>query len=183
MKATHARDVVSVISSEARSDETETLFVGLVRTYQQIVQSYVLGLTSDPQLAEDLTQDTFLRAYLALPAIGAPDDPRAWLLRIATNLTIDHMRRKRQLRWVSLGRVAHALRGRDDHSSLETAEPVRLAMASLRPDQQALLILFAHVGLKAPEVAEVLGITPAAARKRRQRAREAFTRAYRRESS
>ena len=183
VKATHAGDSAVLGDAKLTTDELETLYVGLVRTYHQTVLSYVFSLTSTIQLAEDLTQDTFLKAYLALPKVGAPDNPRAWLLRIATNVTIDHTRRQRRFRWVGLHRLAHVLRGRDETTALETVEPVERTLASLSPDEGAILMLFGHVGLKAPEVAEVLGISPAAARKRRQRAREAFTRAYRREMS
>jgi RNA polymerase sigma-70 factor (ECF subfamily) len=183
LMATHVRDSVALGSAGLTTDEIETMYVGLVRTYHRTVLSYVYSLTSDIQLSEDLTQDTFLKAYLALPAIGAPDNPRAWLFRIATNVTIDYMRKRQRFGWVSLHHVAHLLRGRDESAALETGEPVQRALSALSPDEQAILMLFAHLGLKAQEVAEVLGISPAAARKRRQRAREAFTRAYRGETS
>ena len=165
------------------TDELETLYVGLVRTYHQAVLGYVYSMVPEIQQAEDLTQDTFLRAYLSLPKVGPPDNPRAWLLKIATNLTIDHLRRRRRIAWLPLEPLAHLLHGRDRTTAIEAREPVQRALEALSPDDQTLLMLFAHVGLKAPEVAEVLGISPAAARKRRQRARDAFTRAYRRDTA
>lgn len=160
-------------------DELETLYVGLVRTYHGAVIGYICSLVPVIQQAEDLAQDTFVRAYLALPRIGPPENPRAWLFRIATNVTIDYLRKRRPRRLVALHRLAHRLRGADTSAAIESADPVNCALAELKPKDQTILMLFAHVGLKAPEVAEVLGISPAAARKRRQRAREAFTRAYR----
>ncbi len=159
--------------------ELETLYVGLVRAYHAPLVSYVHSLIPVVQQAEDVVQDTFVRAYGALPTVGELDNPKAWLYRIATNLAIDHIRRGRRLRWVSLDRLAHALRGADGPGDADTADPVYRALAALAPDERALLMLFACAGFKAPEVAEVLGITAAAARKRRQRAREAFMQAYR----
>lgn len=183
LKATPARASDALARVEPRADELETLYVGLVRSYHQTVLAYVYHLVPAIQEAEDLTQDTFLRAYLALPRIGAPDNPRAWLLRIATNAALDHLRRRRLLRWVELDITGLRAGGAGPVAGLEAGEPVRRAMAALRPGDRAVLILFAHLGLCSAEVAEVLGITPTAARKRRQRARAAFTRVYERESA
>jgi RNA polymerase sigma factor (sigma-70 family) len=62
---------------------------------------------------------------------------------------------------------------------LATREPVARALAALSEEQRQVLLLFSYAELSANEVAEVLGITPEAARKRRQRAREHFEAAYR----
>ena len=47
----------------------------------------------DAALAEDLVQDTWMRALDSWPARGVPDEPRAWLVRVARNSLIDHFRR------------------------------------------------------------------------------------------
>ncbi len=164
---------------DAVGDELETLYLALVRNYYEPILRYVHGMVLNEQEAEDVTQDAFLKAYMALPTGGVPDNPRAWLYRIATNTTVDHLRRRRRGGTVGLHRLLHVLRGRDRMAAVEDAEPIDRALKAVGPEPRALLLLFAEVGMKAPEVAEVLGITPAAARKRRQRAREAFTRAYR----
>jgi RNA polymerase sigma factor (sigma-70 family) len=161
------------------SEELDDFFVMLVRTYHSAVVGYIYSMVSEVQQAEDLAQDAFVKAYLALPRIGAPDNPQAWLFRIATNTTIDHVRRCRRQPWQALGWLSGALRGASPPPSVEEADAIGRALQALSPKDQALLMLFAHSGLNAAEVGEVLGITPAAARKRRQRAREAFTRAYR----
>ncbi len=160
-------------------DELETLYIGLVRAYHAPLIGYVHSLVPGIQQAEDVVQDTFVRAYASLPTVGGLDNPKAWLYRIATNLAIDHIRRGRRVRWVSLDRLAHVLRGAEGPGDPAAADPVRRALAALAPDERTLLMLFAQAELTAPEVAEVLGITAAAARKRRQRAREAFMLAYR----
>jgi len=163
------------------ADELDTLYIGLVRAYHAALVGFIHSMVPAPQQAEDLAQDTFVKAYVALPRVGMPDNPRAWLFRIATNVTIDHLRRQRRLAWTGLDRLAHVLRGADDAERADRADPIRRALAALSPGEQATLMLFAHAGLKAPEVGEALGISPPAARKRRQRARAAFMRAYRKE--
>ncbi|HEV8629922.1 MAG TPA: sigma-70 family RNA polymerase sigma factor, partial [Thermoanaerobaculia bacterium] len=67
----------------------------LVVRHQQSVYRLIVRMVRDPALAEDLAQETFLKAYRALPSY----DPRwklsSWLLKIAHNATIDHLRRQR----------------------------------------------------------------------------------------
>jgi RNA polymerase sigma-70 factor, ECF subfamily len=150
-----------------------------VRAYHGAVLGYVHTLVPNIQEAEDLTQETFLRAYLALPRIGPPENPHAWLFRIATNLTVDSVRQRQRHGVVALTRLRYRLRGESYvATAVEAGDAIQRAMATLPPQDQAILMLFAHVGLSAAEVAEVLDTTPSVVRKRRQRAREAFSRAY-----
>ncbi len=179
VKLTSAPAPAALSGAAPASDALDTLYVGLVRTYHGALVGYIHSMVPVPQQAEDLAQDTFVRAFLALPRTGVPDNPRAWLFRIATNVAIDHIRRQRRVAWVGLDRLAQVLRGADGTERIELADPIQRALAALSPEEQAVLMLFVHAGLKAPEVAEVLGISPAAARKRRQRARAAFMSAYR----
>jgi RNA polymerase sigma-70 factor (ECF subfamily) len=172
------REITALTRARASDAAFEALYVGLVQTYHAAIVRYIHGLVPVIQQAEDLAQDTFLKAYLALASGEPPDNPRAWLYRIATNTSLDYLRRRSRFSFVALHRLANVLRGRDNYADVESADPVGLAMDQLKADDRSVLLLFAEAGLKAPEVAEVLGITPAAARKRRQRAREAFTRAY-----
>jgi RNA polymerase sigma-70 factor (ECF subfamily) len=88
------------------------------------------------------------------------------------------LRRRDRLNWLSLD----AIRGKgsgDPAGDMAEAEPIRLALEALNEGQREVLLLFSYSGLGAEEVARVLGVTAAAARKRRQRARQAFAAAYR----
>src|SRR3954471_22913345 len=58
---------------------------------------YCRHLTRSPWDAEDLVQDALARAFVTLGQMGAPPEhPRAWLFRVASNLWIDHVRRRRE---------------------------------------------------------------------------------------
>src|SRR5919202_4526397 len=85
----------------ARRGEREA-FAGLVRAFQQPLGGYLFHLTGDRDLALDLTQETFVRAYTALGATRPGLAVRAWLFRIATNLAYDQLRRRRRIAWVPL---------------------------------------------------------------------------------
>lgn len=161
----------------------ERTFLELVAGHQKAILNYLYRLVGDPDVAEDLTQDTFVKAYRAMDSLDlraeSADRRRAWLYRIAHNTATDHLRRRARLRWLGLDEL-RSKGGADPLDELVQREPVVGALAELSPEQREVLILFGYVGLTAAEVAEVLGITAEAARKRRQRAREAFAAALQR---
>jgi len=159
----------------------ERTYLDLVADYQSAILNYLWRMVGDAELAEDLTQETFTRAWKALDRLELDDDAearrRAWLYRIAHNAATDHLRRRARLRWVPLD-VARNRGGGDPSPGVVGRQPIERAMATLTDDHRQVLLLFAHAGLTGDEVAEVLGITSAAARKRYQRAREAFAAAW-----
>lgn len=164
------------------ADRRERLYLDLVGRYQSAILNYLYRLVGDADQAEDLTQETFLKAYRALDRLETDADAeprrRAWLYRIAHNAATDHLRRKSRVRWLSLD----ALRGTGGGDPAETVvahEPVRRALGALSVEHREVLHLFAQDGLSALEVGETLGISEDGARKRRQRAREAFEAALR----
>ena len=83
-----------------RPSRSDTLFEQLFRDYRQRILNYVYRLVGDGALAEDLTQQAFVKAYQALPRMPADANRRSWLYRIATNTCYDHLRRKRLLQWL-----------------------------------------------------------------------------------
>lgn len=172
-----------------RRARAERVYLDLVGTYQTAILNYIWRMVGDTDVAEDLTQDTFLKAWRALDRLELGDGveamQRAWLYRIAHNCAADHLRRKARIGWFSLdalravGREGHGL-GPGPARQVELREPVDRALAALSEDHRQALLLFNHHGLRADEVAGILGISEAAARKRRQRARAAFEEAYER---
>lgn len=164
-----------------RASPAEQVYLQLVASYQSAILNYLYRLVGDADVAEDLTQDTFVRAFRALDRLELEEEAearrRGWLYRIAHNLATDYLRRQARLRWLPLDAVRHG-GGLDPDERLAEREPVTRALAALSEEHRHVLLLFSHVGLSANEVAEVLGITPEAARKRRQRAREQFEAAY-----
>src|SRR5215218_2300642 len=78
---------------------TQRSWTRFLRTYEPLrpeLYRYCRHLTRSPWDAEDLAQDTLTRAFVTLGQLGdAPENPRAWLLRVASNLSIDRARRRR----------------------------------------------------------------------------------------
>jgi len=72
----------------ATTDEASALF----NSYHDRIYRYPLSLVHNPAEADDLTQDTFLRAYSHRDSLRDPNAIRGWLYRIATRVCLDHLR-------------------------------------------------------------------------------------------
>jgi RNA polymerase sigma-70 factor (ECF subfamily) len=70
-------------------------FAALVTRYRDTVYAYALARLRDREEAEDVAQETFVRAYLGLGRLRGPEAWEAWVMRIARNLCSDTLRRKR----------------------------------------------------------------------------------------
>jgi RNA polymerase sigma-70 factor (ECF subfamily) len=132
------------------------------------IYRFALRLTCDSHAAEDLTQETLLRAWRRRDRLREPHAARVWLFAIAVNLWRDALRRGRHLAGRAgplvgdpVGRVlapdADAARQEDLRRALD-------AMDALPERQREVLYLSACEGLALAEVASVLGITASAAK-------------------
>jgi RNA polymerase sigma-70 factor (ECF subfamily) len=72
-------------------------FNEIVLRYKNKVFNYVRRMVHDASDAEDLTQETFVRAYLSIHSFQSRASLNTWLFRIATNLCIDHSRRQKKV--------------------------------------------------------------------------------------
>lgn len=153
-------------------------FERLFERYQAPILNYLHRMVGDRAVAEDLTQDTFIKAYRALPNTSPDLAFKAWIYRIATNTAISHLRRNKIVKWIPF------LAG-TDHASDESIErsvgrryDVERALKRL-PQHYAMILLLRHYqGLSLAETASALDITENAAKLRLFRARKAFAVAY-----
>ncbi len=150
---------------ELALDGDEDAYGALVRRYQRRLTAFLGQLVGDIELARELSQEAFIRAWSAL----ARFDPRyrfsTWLFRIAHNLGIDHLRRRR-LQTVGLYRtdsdgdeveVVVAALDKDPLGHLENrvlAEELHQVIDELRPEYRELVLLRHFGGLSYQEIAE-----------------------------
>ena len=156
----------------------ETIF----NQYQTAIYNYIYRLMGSAEDAYDLTQDTFLKAYLALAKTS--DDLRvgAWLYRIATNVCLDELRHRKLVKWqpwesfVSLFHPSQVARDNPERDALqeETKHEVEEVLNRLSPRYRAALVLREYHGLGYEEIAQVLGTTRTAVKTLLLRARESF---------
>jgi len=150
---------------ELALDGDEDAYGALVQRYQRRLTAFLGQLVGDIELARELSQEAFIRAWSAL----ARFDPRyrfsTWLFRIAHNLGIDHLRRRR-LKTVGLYRtdsdgdeveVVVAALDKDPLGHLENralAEELHQVIDDLRPEYRELVLLRHFGGLSYQEIAE-----------------------------
>ncbi|GAC1448520.1 MAG: RNA polymerase sigma factor RpoE [Isosphaeraceae bacterium] len=164
-----------------RAGKTEAYGV-LVRRYQDRLFATVLRLTDCAEDAQDLLQETFLRAYEKLGGFQGESAFFTWIYRIAVNLALSHRRRRRpaaRLRDDTGGGGGQSdqivdARECDPSLALERLERERLiqdALNSLASDHRAVVVLKEFDGLRYEEIALILGIPTGTVRSRLHRAR------------
>ena len=118
--------------------------------------------------ADDLTQETFMRAIGALPSFRGESSVRTWLLAIARRTCADAVRRKIRVR-----RLLQRVTPRDELEPEPTGGPeLDLVMARLDPDRKAAFVMTQVIGLSYAEAAEACGCPVGTIRSRVARARE-----------
>lgn len=161
------REIVSL----ARSGR-ERAFKELLTRYERPVFSLVYRMVRDRSLSEDLAQETFIRAFNAIDGYDPKYKFSSWIFKIANNLTIDHLR-KRKLDTVSLDGSPDATtedelsRTRFTPSSTdespeeyvvnrELGSQIEEAIATLRPEYRTVVLLRHVEGHSYEEVAEIM---------------------------
>jgi RNA polymerase sigma-70 factor (ECF subfamily) len=157
---------------------SESAFEQIVGRYQRPVLGFLYRLTGDAALAEDLAQDTFLKAFRSLSAFDVSRRLSSWLLRIAHNTAIDALRKRRPpstpSEAVALLAVAPPQPDPVEREALGRA--LQAALTALRPDQRAAVALRYGEGLSFAEIAQILGVPEATARSHVHRARRELAR-------
>lgn len=173
-------------SARLRQSEFELWFA----QYQLPLLDYLYGMTRDREWAADLAQETFLRAFAAMSRdTTAIEHPRAWLYRIATNVTLSALRRKRRFDWLPLSIFepgadtsgANRWRARifelsdqDVAVAVVERDAVWAVLDELPPRWRAALLLQTMEGFETREIARELGVSEVNARKTLFRAKERF---------
>jgi len=170
------KNEVEMVNNALRGD-TEA-FRYLVEAYQHAVYMVVLSSVRDEIQAQDLTQETFIQAYINLEQLRDPAKVRAWLCGIARNITC---------KWLDRHRPTESLENLLEHDWLgpelaealpdemlykqEIRECLWQAIYSLPESFREVLLLFYMRDMKRRELADFLGITEAAVRNRLHKAR------------
>ncbi|MEO8289944.1 MAG: RNA polymerase sigma factor [Gaiellaceae bacterium] len=163
---------LDVLRKAQRGDQAA--FRSLVEMYETPVYNYVLRMVNDRALAEDLTQEIFLRIYQGLAGFSLRCRFTTWLFQVTKNRVLDELRARE--------RKPQSFLTLDDMPPLEVvdAPPERMetidalwrAVAALNPDLKMALLLRDIVGLSYTEIADSLEITLATVKWRIYKARE-----------
>ncbi|SRR6266852_3877889 len=187
MAETAREDELLLVARSQRGDVDA--FNQLVLRYQQAVFTVVMRMLGDRDVAADVTQETFLAAFRAMPSFRGGSSFRAWLMRIASNQSCDHWRRTHRHPVDSLD----SLIDEDEPSSasamsslIETAQEVnpeealltrelqqiiQLGLEALPLDQRVAVVLCDIQGLSYEEIASATQTAPGTVRSRIARGR------------
>ncbi|GAA0519017.1 RNA polymerase sigma factor [Saccharopolyspora subtropica] len=151
-----------------------------IRATQRDVWRFLAHLL-DARRADDLAQETYLRALRSLPRFAGRSSARTWLLSIARRVAADHLRRERTRHVTSP--VDALEEHRVQRPGFEDIVELNLLLDGLDPERREALLLTQVLGLSYQETAEVCGCPIGTVRSRVARARDALLGEERRRSA
>ena len=153
---------------------SQKAFRELLERYEKPVFSQVYRMVRDRALAEDLAQDAFIRAFNAIASYNPRYKFSSWMFKIAHNVTIDHLRRKR-IRTISIhgspnaiteeeqARTSPILESPDERpdayvENMELGNEIEEAIGRLRPQYRAATLLRHVEGYSYQEIADIMEV-------------------------
>ena len=163
---------LGVLRKAQRGDEQA--FSLIVRAYEQPVYNYVVRLVGNRDLAEDLTQEVFLRVYQGLPGFSLRSLFTTWLFQVTKNRVLDELRaiERRPRSVLTLEEIPPLEAVDQPFERTETIDALWRAVELLNVDLKMALLLRDIVGLSYTEIADSLEITLATVKWRIYKARE-----------
>ena len=143
------------------------------------IYAYLLRMLRDGELAADLTQDAFVKAYRNYDTLEKPENARAWLYQIAHRVALDELRRRKIVRFLPWTGESHGAAPSAEHIAMELrlSGDLQRALARIPERQRAALLLAELHDLTGLELAATLGVSHVAARALLTRARESLRQA------
>jgi RNA polymerase sigma-70 factor, ECF subfamily len=182
---THDEDLIVQRAQEGDGAAFEALF----QRYERPIYGFIYRMMGNPDDANDLTQECFIRAYRALPQTSADLNVSAWLHRIASNACLDVLRRRQRIRWLPWEAPQHEplLHAQttppDDpeRSALraETQLEVQHILQRMSARNRMALVLREYEGLSCEEIGQIMGLSRSAVKSVLFRGREEFRKLYR----
>jgi len=159
-------------------DEAYRFVEELFGKHQNEIYAYLLRMLRDPELAADLTQDAFVKAYKNYDTLEKDENARAWLYQIAHRVALDELRRRKIVRMVPWTGESHGAAPSAERLAMDLrlSGPLERALAKIPERQRAALLLAELHDLTGLELAAAMGVSHVAARAILTRARESLRR-------
>ena len=162
-------------------DGDDTAFSALVKKYQRSVHALAWRKIGDYHIAEDITQDTFLKAYQRLSTLKKPQRFASWLYVIAANHCSTWLRKKRlwtqsledtnSAQFEKATYSGHVIEENERTTAEAQREVVKKLLAKLKESDRTVITLYYLGGMTYEEISEFLGVSVAAIKNRLYRAR------------
>jgi len=183
----------------ARSGD-HAAFEAIFTQYRTPIYQYIYRMMGSPEDAYDMTQDTFLKAYLAMHKTSEDLHVSGWLYRIATNVCLDELRHRKLVKWHSLTEFQHDANGEtisyaqkslslgrvfihqttdfctpeQVYQETETASELCHLVETLPSQQRSVVVLRDYQHRTLPEIADALTLSVSAVKSLLFRARSAL---------
>ena len=155
---------------------TREQFIDMVRSEQKGLRRFLLTLCGgDRMTADDIAQESLMKAYLAFSKYDERQKARLWLMKIAYNTFLNHHAQTARHRDEDIDATAMISSQYSSDESFRYQELLQ-AMAQLPDSERTTLILHYFEGYKVEEIAQITNSTDAAVKKRLQRGREELKR-------
>ena len=167
------------LSTSVRAGSAET-FTEIVQQYQLPIIRYLYRLTGEYETAQDLAQDTFVQAYKKIRKTDSNLKLGAWLYRIATNNALQYHRRKKIIGFIPFENIRKSEpKGNGFHPrDLIEEMAIQETLEKIPYEQRVCIVLYYVEGFRCQEIAETIGISEAAVRKRISRGVNVFRQLY-----
>ena len=151
----------------AKSGNTDA-FAEIMKSYQKPILRYLFRLTGDYEMAADLAQETFIKAYKGITRLNTDLAFRTWLYRIATNTALQYLRRKKLFSLILFNNSRNSNIPICEINTEQSFESIAIKEALLRVPQEQRMCLTLHYieGFQYREIAQTLRISEEAVRKR-----------------
>jgi len=172
-----ARPAVGTVMTDSWDrDAAATFAETLFARHHGEIYAYLVRMIRDPELAADLTQDAFVKAYRAYDTLQKGENARAWLYQIAHRVALDDIRRRKIVRFLPFTGEARGSSPSAERLAMDVrlSGPLERAMARIPERQRAALLLAEVHELTGLELAAALGVSHVAARALLTRARQSL---------
>lgn len=164
-------DVAPGVLDRARGGD-ETAFAALIRHYEPTLRSLAYRLLGDRDRMEDALQETYMKAFRALPAFRGDSKLGTWLYRITYNVCLDELERSARTTYVSLAEVPEPVEtGPPADEELAKRYALSEGLDALPPVDRAALLLVDRDGFDYRGAGELLGVPAGTVASRLNRAR------------
>jgi RNA polymerase sigma-70 factor (ECF subfamily) len=168
-------------------------FEEIYNLYHRRIYNAAYGMLGDPDDAQDVTQDTFIRLHDALPTLRADEAFSTYIYRIALNLCRDRARRKKRVRFQSMDTPRAGEEGDAEPMEFpdagklpeetltgdELQRRVREAVLTLSEDHRAVIVMHHFQGMEVNDIARILGVPSGTVKSRLARGRDQLHRKLR----
>jgi RNA polymerase sigma-70 factor (ECF subfamily) len=154
------------VTGAATQESDRDFIADLFARHHGEIYRYLVRIVHDPELAADLTQDAFVKAFRAHGALHDRTQARAWLFQIARRVALDELRHRRVVRFVPWAGESPGAAPSAEHVFMETcgSAAVQRALDRIPERQRTALLLNELHDFTGMELAAALGISHVAAR-------------------